>query len=675
MMPPLPKSEYPRPDLDRSASWLALNGTWDFESDGEMSTITVPFAWETETSGVSRNWLEEARYRRTIVAPALWAGSRIFLCFGAVNYRARVSIDGSHVGDHEGGYTSFEFDVTDLLEADLPSVLTVDVTAPADKRSIPHGKQRSIPRDDYDGVSFTPSSGIWQSVWLEARGRTYTSRATIRGDSLREFHVNVEVAGDAPVGALVSITVLNGSGEQVFLVADKDGRATGTLAIEAPHLWSPNDPHLYSLGIAVGEDRLIASAGLRSIECRGEDLYLNGERLYLRGVLDQGYWPLTGITAPDDAALVRDLELARAAGYNLVRKHIKIEESRWLHWADRMGMLVWAEPPGPSRFSSEAVANFEAQIPEMIARDGNHPSIVIWGLYNEEWGLDWDIPGDSNKAAAAASAYDTLASLDHSRPIVENSGWAHVKTDVYDWHYYDDDPKAWATNIAALAAGERDDFPVPLGPNFVVNKSLYGDSHQPSFGVPILNSEYGSGFTSLERGWHLRWQTQELRRHDRFAGYVYTELADVEHEFAGFLTTDRRPKDNGGLNLADINAETVLIMDLTPEQAGTDIRMPAVDWTLGVRVSHHGPSTFDGRIRGAWVRAGKAFNSTVTQHEIESEIFVPSFKVTESVALRLTAPVGRESARLHLWIVDAEENVRARTFLDAGPLENRVQKT
>lgn len=658
----IPKPEYPRPDRDRSERWVPLNGEWDFESEDGSAVIVVPFAWETAASGIRRTWLERARYRRTVSAPAEWDGSRVFLCFGAVHHRAVVSIGGVIVGEHSGGYTSFEFDVTEHLEPGIPAELVVDVEAPADKRSIPHGKQRSIPRDDYDGVSFTPTSGIWQSVWLEARGRTYVATVAVRGDSLDGFEIEGMLAGDAPAGASVNARA---GDETLTLTTDAEGRFAGRLAIAAPRLWSPADPHLYGIEFTSGSDRVVVTAGLRSIETRGEQLWLNGERISLRGVLDQGYWPQSGPTAPDDAALVRDLELARELGYTLVRKHLKFEEPRWLHHADRMGMLVWAEPACPSRFSAAAAAAFEEQIVPMVERDGNHPSIVIWGLYNEEWGLDWDIPGSPERAEAASRAYALLAALDRSRPIVENSGWSHVRTDIVDWHYYDEDPAEWAANVSALAAGGRDDFPVKLGPDFVVDKPLYGAPGHPREGIPIVNSEYGAGFTSLERAWHLRWQTQELRRHDRFAGYVYTELCDVEHEMAGLLDADRRPKDWGGLNPADANAETVLVIDLVPRHAGADIAVPTEPFEFGVRVSHHGAEPVAGRVRAAWVSAGRPFSAV--PHVAEAAVAADPFVLSAPGSLAIDPPAG--PARLQLWLVDDAGTVRARTFVDAAPIE------
>lgn len=690
-----PDPAYPRPDLDRSGRWTSLDGTWDLDVPGGTVPVTVPFAWETSASGVGRTWLEHATYRRRITVPADWAGARPVLCFGAVHHRAVVRVDGVQVAEHVGGYTPFEVDLDGVLAPGTTGTLEVEVDAPADKRAIPHGKQRSIPRDDYDGVSFMPTSGIWQPVWLEARGRTYAVRVALRGDSLTGFDVAVDVGGDAPAGAVVTVEVTAGSGaagsgavgsagERIELVADGAGSAVGRLELTEPRLWSPADPHLYVLtvtsraagagapGAAEAEpDRVAVTGGLRRIERRGEHLYLNDERFYVRGVLDQGYWPRTGLTAPDVETLLADLRHARDLGYNLVRKHLKLEDPRWLHHADRTGMLVWAEPPAPSRFGPDAAAAFEAQIGPMVERDGNHPSIVIWGLYNEEWGLDWDIPAGPGRADAAVRAYDALRALDGTRPIVENSGWAHVRTDLVDWHYYDEDPAAWAANVAALADGTGEDFPVRLAPDFVARKSLYGSADHPRTGVPVLNSEYGAGFTSLERAWHLRWQTQELRRHDRFAGYVYTELTDVEHEMAGLLDADRRTKDRGGLDPRDVNAETVLVVDLVPAHAGADLPVPDADLALDVHVSHHGPGVVRGQVRAAWVPAGTPFGDDggeslgVGSETVEAK----PFELSPAVRVTVPPPGPVTAARLHLWLVDGAGAVRARAFVDAAPIE------
>jgi hypothetical protein len=249
-----------------------------------------------------------------------------------------------------------------------------------------------------------------------------------------------------------------------------------------------------------------------------------------------------------------------------------------------------------------------------------------------------------------------------------------VRTDLVDWHYYDEDPAAWAANVAALADGTREDFPVKLGPDFVVDKSFYGAASFPRRGVPVLNSEYGAGFTSLERAWHLRWQTQELRRHDRFAGYVYTELTDVEHEMAGLRDADRRPKDLGGLDPRDTNADTVLVLDLVPRHAGADLPVPDGPLALDVHVSHHGPAPVLGRVRAAWVAAGTPPRvgevAVLGAPQAESEpLKADPFALSPAVRLDVPPPGPVPSARLLLWLVDEDDRVRARTFVDAAPQE------
>jgi beta-galactosidase/beta-glucuronidase len=266
----VPRPEYPRPDRDRSERWMSLNGVWRFDADGAQDRILVPFAWESEASGVARTWLESAVYAREVTVPAEWDGARIVLCFGAVHHRAVVAVNGRIVGEHVGGYEYFELDLTDALDGAHEAELTVEVTAPADKRDIPHGKQRSIPRDDYDGVSFTPTSGIWQSVWLEARGRTYAETVAVRGDSLTGFDVTAALSGDVPAGTEVVVEVI-GTGERVSARSDAAGTVRVRLDLASARLWSPADPHLYRLRVSVpaSEDTVIVTSGLRRFEARG----------------------------------------------------------------------------------------------------------------------------------------------------------------------------------------------------------------------------------------------------------------------------------------------------------------------------------------------------------------------------------------------------------------------
>ncbi|TCC30307.1 glycoside hydrolase family 2 protein [Kribbella speibonae] len=629
-----PRPDYPRPQFDRSARWLNLNGEWDFaRSPGEFAeTVVVPFPWEHPDSGIGAHWLPTAWYRRRIERPADWAAERTILHFGAVHHRATVWVNGRLAVEHEGGYLPFEADITELLDNGAGE-LVVQVDAPTDKRFIPHGKQRSMPADDYDGCAFTPSSGIWQTVWLEPRPTAYISRLDLRPTDALDG-IEVTLAGPSPVRLEIP-------GVVVREFSQWPGKVT--LPIPQPRLWSPDDPHLYDVIATAGADTVRGYTGLRKVEWQGGVLAVNGVPTYVRGVLDQGFWPTGGHTAPSDEALRQDLELARAAGFNLVRKHIKLEDPRWLYWADRLGMLVWAEPPSTGRFTPEAVAAFEDVTAGMVARDGNHPSIVIWGGYNEEWGLDWDVPGDPAKQDAVRRAYRIIRDADPTRPIVDNSGWAHVETDLVDWHYYDEDVASWAATVDRLVNTADGSFPVKLGPDLLVHKAIAAPGFDGSDKIQ-LNGEYGGGSTSVERGWHLRWQTQELRRHPRNAGYIYTELYDIEHETVGIYTYDRHPKDLGGTVPSDVHAETVLIVDLTPESPGRDLVLSGDTATIPIRISHHGPDPLPGTLH--W--------STGT-----APVDAKPFTVTDPIDIPVSEP-----GRLHLWLTDAAGTVVARTFID-----------
>jgi hypothetical protein len=667
---------YPRPDFDRSHCWLSLNGAWNFRADPHgrgleehwerdaqsvwPEHIQVPFAWETPLSGVARAWLPVGWYRRSFVRPSAWTEARTILHFGAVHYHCRVWVNGQWVGEHTGGYLPFSFDITDTLK-NGEGELVVCVEAPLDKLAIPHGKQRSRPGDDYDSCSFTASSGIWQSVWLEGRPATFIEQIHLRPRAdLAALQAVVTLNGPHLAGATLALQ-LEGEAEQIIPV---EGRRTLaiTLPIASPQLWSPRHPHLYTvlarLAGADGEDRVRSYTGLRTMEVQGTRILLNGERIYVRGALDQGYWPESGYTAPDDDALRLDIELALQAGYNLIRKHIKLEDPRWLYWADRLGLLVWAEPPCVGRYSPEAIARFEAQLAPMVARDGNHPSIILWGIYNEEWGLDWRVAQDAGKREAVRRAYDHLASLDRSRPIIDNSGWNHVKTDILDWHYYDNDIRRWNQVTTALAHDSSTWFGHQLAPDkwYETQLSVPESSH-PQTHLPLLNGEYGGGDSEIERGWHLRWQTQVLRRQDTVSGYIYTELYDVEHERCGIYTAERRPKDLG-CNPADVNAETVIIFDLIPERPGLDYRIQDRALDVSVLISHQGAQPLRGRLTWSW----EGETTPPTSQEME----IAPFTVTQALQLHHILPVDRQEGRLEVRFIDDTGRCHAYEFLDVA---------
>lgn len=670
---------YPRPDFERSGHWQSLDGKWEFawglaraEESAYLAPgsnfpeeIVVPFPWESSASGLEAAWLEQGWYRRAIEVPAAWDGLDVVLHFGGAHHTCRVFLDGKHLGGHAGA-GPFECDLTPAL-SERKGLLVVAVEAPIDKQAIGHGKQRSIPTDDYDSCAFQPSSGIWQPVWLEARPATFLQ--SLRVDSaptLDAFMVRAEVAGPARDGARLLLRARD-SGEELEIACNGDGRAEARFDLCRPRKWSPEDPHLYFLEATVtsrdGRDEVTVPAGLRLVEVVGDEIHLNGRRLYIRGVLDQGYWPGSGLSAPNPEALQADLELARAAGYNLVRKHLKLEDPRWLHLADTMGMLVWEEPPSTSRYSATALAAFRQELEAMVARDANHPCIIIWGSFNEEWGLDWKVAEDPERQDIVRQTAALVRALDPSRPVVDNSGWSHVSADLVDWHYYEPDLATWAKNVNGLVHDEQAEIPVPLHPPALEMKPL---AVNPSVikGRPNLNSEYGAGLTSVERAWHLKWQTQEMRRHDRLSGYVYTELYDVEHELAGIYRWDRGRKDLANMEPSQVNADTVLVIDLIPAQPGIDV-VATGPVRFEVRLSHHGHRTAHGRLLARWgPHLGRdAVGPAVYEGPSSSPITAEPFVLGAPVMVEAVLPPGWRSGRLHLWVESGGASI-ASTSLD-----------
>lgn len=673
---------HPRPSGARDR-WQSLDGEWDFARDPDDrglregwhradtdpwdEQITVPYAWESPASGIEAHWLPIGWYRRRIELPPEWAGERPFMIIGAVHHEATVWIDGVEVAHVVGGHAGLECELPRTVGGESMLVV-VRVVNPIDKRLIPHGKQRSLPADDFDSCQFTPSSGIWQPVWVEPRPETYIRTLSLRpNQDLTGFIASLEIEG-AVEDATVEIVV---GDEPAITTSVVEGRAVVDLPIAQPRLWSPSDPFLYHVtatlhsGGGIGSaDVLTSTTGLRRIEAQGSALYLNGEQLYLRGVLDQGYWPETGLTAPGPEALLRDLELARDAGFTMIRKHLKFEDPRQLHYADRLGMLMWVEPPSIGRYAPESVSAFESLVPEMILKYGNHPSVIIWGLYNEEWGLDWQAAEDPERAAALQRISELAHRLDPTRLVVDDSGWSHVDTDIVDWHVYTADLNKWDDVVARVAAGTLDVLPIGLGPD-ALDRPLWAKEHD---GVvrPNLNTEYGVGHTSLERGWHLRWQTQRLRREDAISGYIYCELTDIEHEPAGTYTFDRRRKDLGGTTPSDVHCDTVLIPELIPIRPGADLLATVgQEIVLSVAVSHRGSEPFVGRVEWSWERRDQDKGSI--------DVTVKPHVCSEPVSVRTTVPpAGPTGACPRLWLIaiNADGTTAGQTFVDVG-LESR----
>jgi beta-galactosidase/beta-glucuronidase len=565
--------DYPRPLLRRDA-WTSLDGRWDFALDpdarrrtpGEVAfdrAIVVPFSPETPAGGVADTGLYRACwYRRSFQAPALGADERLWLRFGAVDHEATVWVNGVMVAEHEGGYTPFGADVTDVLLAGQEQEVVVRAfDDPADLEK-PRGKQ-DWERDPHI-VWYPRTTGIWQTVWLEVVPATHVAALRWRPD-VPAWDIGLEAHVGGPPRDDLRLEVTLRAGDEVL--ADdrwsvRAGEVQRRIAFPDPGvrserqrlLWAPEQPTLIDAELRlVGPegvlDRVASYTALRSVRVEGERLLLNERPLELRLVLDQGYWPQTGMTPPDLAAIERDVDLVQALGFNGVRRHQKIEDPRWLRVADERGLLVWGEMPAAYRFTARAARRTTREWLAVLERDVGHPCIVAWVPFNESWG----VPGLARSAAQrdlVRALYHLTKALDPDRPVIGNDGWEVIAGDFVGLHDYDNDPQRLRERLTlpdeVLLAKERFWGHRPL---------LEGEVRR---GRPLLLTEFGGiAFTpaaAADRTWgYDRVHSGEdfLRRYHelmravhacRLAGFCYTQLADTYQEANGLLTAEREPK-------------------------------------------------------------------------------------------------------------------------------------
>ncbi|WP_437722008.1 glycoside hydrolase family 2 protein [Sorangium sp. So ce861] len=567
---------YPRPQL-RRAGWASLNGTWAFALDPQARwrrpaevawdrVIDVPFSPETEQSGVGETGFYRACfYRRTFEAPDLRDGERLILHFGAVDYEATVWVEGSVVARHVGGYTPFSVDITDVLGAKGAKEIVVRAEDDPADLAKPRGKQ-DWQREPHS-IWYPRTTGIWQTVWMERVPRT--SIGAVRwASSLTRWEIDcyVRVAGERRDDLRLRVRL---HGDDALLADDTyavvAGEAHRRIALSDPGiddfrnhlLWSPESPTLIQAEIELlgrdGEvlDRVRSYTALRSIAIQGDRVVLNGRPLPLRMVLDQGYWPGTGMTPPDDHALRRDVELARAMGFNGVRKHQKIEDPRYLYWADTLGLLVWEEMPSAYRFTSQSVERLTREWTDVIERDYSHPCVMAWVPFNESWGVP-NLPDNARERHWVEALYHLTKTLDSTRPVVGNDGWESVATDIIGIHDYDADAERIARRYHAeevrprLFQRER-----PGG------RLLVLDGHRGASDLPIILSEFGG--IALRRGIPGIWGYSlcddprsfarayegllaAVRSVELLSGFCYTQFADTYQEANGLLYADRTPK-------------------------------------------------------------------------------------------------------------------------------------
>ena len=583
--PSIPRPEYPRPQLVRQ-DWLNLNGYWQFEFDSGDSgidrglrerdlagRILVPFAPESRASEVETvDFLHAVWYRRIVQIPGEWAGRDVLLHFGAVDHDATVWANDIEVARHRGGFSSFTASLAGIAIAGNEVTIVVRArdtpTAPQAR-----GKQSTWYRNT--GCNYRRTTGIWQTVWLEPVAPAHIAALNIvpqRADS--SFLVFADVTHLADGLRLEAI--LTDERGQVASASVKAGDLAPHVSLSVPadrvRLWCPEDPHLYGLTVRLRSDNGVVDevesyAGLRSVAISGNRILLNGKPVFQRLVLDQGYWPDSLMTAPDDAALRRDIELSMAAGFNGARLHQKVFEERFFYHADRLGYLVWGEfgdwgvsGNGPEGDNQQPTASFIAQWIEVVTRDRSHPSIIGWCPLNETHQVLHDRVTQLDDVTAGM--YLATKAADPTRPVIDASGYSHrVRgADVYDSHSYEQKPERFSAQQAGLRNGRpytNDQGGIPISypyagqPYFV---SEYGGiwwngarlaEEQQSADDPNRDESWGYGqrVDSLE-AWHERYEglTSVLLDDPGMFGYCYTQLTDTFQEENGLYDFDRRPK-------------------------------------------------------------------------------------------------------------------------------------
>ncbi|WP_057913814.1 PA14 domain-containing protein [Peribacillus muralis] len=540
--------EYPRPQLARE-DWMNLNGEWEFQSAAEgdelptgkklKEKILVPFPVESALSDVER--LEDHMwYKRDFTLPDKWKGDHIKLNFGAVDWKSTLYVNGEKVGTHTGGYDAFSYDITKyLVKGKNELILEVhDPTGGGQAR----GKQTTVP----EGIWYTPTSGIWQTVWIEPvpKANIASLKTTPEIDSEQ---LKLKVKADGVSNETVEAIVYK-KGKKVSTVTGKVGKEF-TVPVPDARLWSTKDPFLYDLEVRLKKkgkivDTVKSYFGMREITIGKVDGKLrpliNGEFVFQMGPLDQGYWPDGNYTAPTDEALKFDIKKTKDLGFNMIRKHIKVEPARWYYWADKMGMIVWQDMPsleGSSaggRATADERKQFEHEFKEMIQEKYNHPSIVQWTVFNEGWGQ-----------------YDTVRltnwvkGLDPTRFVTNASGWTdHPVGDVIDWHTY----------------------PNPKSPNVEEDRiAVIGE--YGGLGLDAPGHEWGTS------GWSYAMQSDKDEITDTYieyieslkgyvhgnglSGAVYTQTTDVEGELNGLLTYDRKVTKMDAKRVAEANQSLI----------------------------------------------------------------------------------------------------------------------
>ncbi|UKS24269.1 glycoside hydrolase family 2 [Paenibacillus sp. HWE-109] len=568
-----PRADYPRPQFVRD-SWLNLNGEWEFDFDDERvgskekwhlgnkplsQKIQVPFAFQSQLSGIGSNEFHDVVwYRRDLEIPGTWQNKRIILHFGAVDYEASVWVNGVLVATHEGGHTPFHADITDALQKESNRLVVKAVDYSQDV-TLPRGKQYW--KTDSASIFYTRTTGIWQTVWMEAvAAEAYLDKVKITPDiDEKQVEFQFYIEGQEPQGKQQVKVGISYKGELVcedtYLLKSNTGARKVRLNDFNDHglgaWWTPEHPNLYDVTftLLINEqvvDEVSSYFGMRKVSIEDGKLCLNNRPYFLKMVLDQGYFPDGNLTPPSDEAIRQDVELTKAMGFNGARKHQKLEDPRYLYWCDQLGLVVWSEAANAYEYSEKYVGRFTKEWLASIERDYNHPSIIAWVPLNESWGVP-NIQIDKQQQQHALSMYHLTKSLDPMRPVISNDGWELVATDLFAIHDYE-----WREEVLTerYSSADKAVHAMPA------NRRLFVEGY-PYEGQPILVTEFGGiAYKKSEwEGWgysgadndedyeqKLRAVIRPLLNSGVVQGYCYTQLTDVEQEINGLLTYDRKPK-------------------------------------------------------------------------------------------------------------------------------------
>lgn len=566
----IPKPEYPRPDFVRE-EWLNLNGRWDFEFDdnniGESQkwfinhnftkNIIVPFCFESELSGIGdTSCHDHIWYKKIFAVPEEWEGKRILIHFGAVDYIAKVWINDVFIGNHRGGHTPFTFDITDVLRWDKNEKVVIKVDDISGDTKQARGKQTW--KKEPFGCWYTRTSGIWQTVWLEPVEEKHIEKVRMTPDIDNKM-LNIDVTlNEKAHGCNLKTDIYFKDvliASNITKCVSKDLKFS--VFVGSHHfewgimLWSPESPNLYDIKFTLLDeegkvrDKVSSYFGMRKISVKNGKILLNNYPYYLKMILDQGYFPQSNLTAPDEEALIYDIKMVKKFGYNGVRKHQKAEEPLYLYWCDKLGLLVWGEMASFYEFNNEAANTYTKEWQEIIERDYNHPCIMAWTPFNESWGVS-NILTDRAQQNYTVAIVNMIRSLDSTRLVISNDGWEHTDTDLCTIHDYKEDGDVF---IKIYSEKEKVVKGAPAGKYIFAEGYNYKDQ-------PILITEYGGIAFISDEGWgygkgvkdkeefleRFKKITNAIMSIDYICGFCYTQLTDVQQEVNGLLTYDRKSK-------------------------------------------------------------------------------------------------------------------------------------